>query len=624
MALKFEIIGNSLVVTETADGTVKLERPASDVFGVCELNQFKIFTRTQRVDILLSADYSSLVDSTGAALTKSTLTTFFRNKLGFNKAGSSALTTIQGTFGVGQTLTAVVADGVIATGFQWYRANADGSNLTAIAGATKNTYLQQDIDQGKVITVRLTGFIVSATNADAIPSLSSARPAFMQASPIGASGSFRLVTGHNSVCMFRAAADVDGVELTISNAILYESGTASEAYPPDGYDLQVNCEFFTPTWPYVETTRNFNAPLAAGATTGTLTGNAPGSTLEYCRFSNGDWRWIRLTGGSPNVTWDQPLSSAAASNPKTLQTSRRGSFTLDGNPNVVLKGGQFSIIQPIMTGLNIKRNDPVYVEFYVSRVGGGSFLLPGNMPANWQDDLANGLLEAYNDSVTNSSQTRFGSPPWYSIAGGATMFRPMALRGFNLQNNIYRPVTIYTDSIGNFSKSWVQRLMHRLGVPYVNYGKAGQTISQLTDPANPISPYIADKGAAIIQIGRNMWNLPALQQAWAMARARGHTKIIQVLPPPITNTTDNGATEANQTQDTTTSALFAEIYALVGTENGPHAVWPVYDAVKGVDPFKWAAGYSSESGQLVHPNDTGSLAIVNFAIANNWANDLAL
>lgn len=526
--------------------------------------------------------------------------------------------TVNGGNNVGDILSVTPFSGYTITGYQWKR---DGNNIT---GATNSTYQRQDIDVGKVITCEITTAEFTFTAPGTGLPIATARPAFMQASPLGSSGSFRSVTGHNSVCMYRAAADMDSVEITLSNAILYESGTLSEAYPSDGVDLQVNCELFTPTWPYVETTRTFNAGLASGATSGTLTANAPGSTLEYCRFSNGDFRWIKLTGGSASVTWDKPLSSAAASNPKTLQTTRRGSFTQNGNANLILKGGQFSIIQAVISGLNIKRNDPVYVNCYVSRVGGGSFLLPGNMPANWQDDLSNGLLEAYNDSTTNSSQTRFGSPPWYSIAGGAPMFRPMALRGFNLQNNIYRPVTIYTDSIGNFSKSWVQQLMHRLGVPYVNYGKAGQTISQLTDPNNPISPYIADKGVAIIQIGRNMWNLPALQAAWAMARARGHTKIIQVLPPPITNTTDNGATEANQTQDTTTSALFAAIYALVGTEDGPHAIWNSYDAVKGVDPQKWAAGYSSESGQLVHPKDTGAAAIVNFAVSNNWENDLSL
>ncbi len=526
--------------------------------------------------------------------------------------------TVNGGNEVGDVLTVTPFTNYTITGYQWLR---DG---IVIAGATLSSYVRQDIDVGKVITCEVTTSEFTFTAPGTGLPLTTARPAFMQACPLGSTGSFRSVTGHNSVCMYRAAADMNAVEITLSNAVLFESGTTSEAFPSDGADLQVNCELFTPTWPYVETTRNFTAGLASGATSGTLTANAPGSTLEYCRFSNGDFRWIRLTGSSTAVTWDKPLTSAAASNPRTLQTSRRGSFTQNGSANLILKGGQFSIIQAIIAGLNIKKDDPAYVNCYVSRVGGGSFLLPANMPANWQDDLSNGLLEAFNDSTTNSSQTRFGSPPWYSIAGGTNMFRPMALRGFNIANNTRRPATIYTDSIGNFATSWVQFLMHRLGVPYVNYGKAGQTISELLNPNNPISPFIADKGAAIIQIGRNMWNLPALQLAWDMARARGHTKIIQVFPPPITNTTDNGATEANQTQDTVTSALFASVIALRGTPTGPDAIWNSYDAVKGIDPLKWAAGYSSEVGQLVHPNATGVAAIVNYGVANNWADDLAL
>jgi hypothetical protein len=92
MALKFEIIGNNLVVTDTADNSVKLERPASDVFGVCE-DKWKIISRSQRNDVLLSNDYSALQNSSGVALDKDGLTSFFRNNLGFNKAGSSASTT---------------------------------------------------------------------------------------------------------------------------------------------------------------------------------------------------------------------------------------------------------------------------------------------------------------------------------------------------------------------------------------------------------------------------------------------------------------------------------------------------------------------------------------------------
>lgn len=93
MALKFEIIGNNLVVTDTADSTVKLERPAADVFGLCEANQYKILTRAQRNDELLKGDYSNLVDSSGAALDAASLRSFFRSNLAFNSAGSAASTT---------------------------------------------------------------------------------------------------------------------------------------------------------------------------------------------------------------------------------------------------------------------------------------------------------------------------------------------------------------------------------------------------------------------------------------------------------------------------------------------------------------------------------------------------
>jgi hypothetical protein len=94
MALKFEIIGNNLVVTETTDGSVKLERPAADIYGICEDAKWKIFTRSQRNDVLLEAsNYNNLQNSAGAALNKASLTTFFRSSLGFSKAGSAALTT---------------------------------------------------------------------------------------------------------------------------------------------------------------------------------------------------------------------------------------------------------------------------------------------------------------------------------------------------------------------------------------------------------------------------------------------------------------------------------------------------------------------------------------------------
>lgn len=544
-----------------------------------------------------------------------------------NDDGTNADTAIPfrivGDPNVGNILAVELNDGWSATGFQWTRNGVD------IAGSTGITYKFQDIDVGKDIEVKPSGLeFAGAANGTGTP-LTTARPAFMQANAVGYIGSFRSVSGHNSVCMYRAAADMDSVEATFSNSVWFESGSASEAFPSDGADLQVNANLFTPTWPIVETTRNFTAPFAEGATSGTLTADAVGSTLEYCRFSNGDYRWIKLTGTGTSaerraVTWDKPLSSAAASNPRTLQTSNRGAFTFDGSPNMILKGGQFSIIQAIIANLNIKKFDPAYVNSYVSKVGGGAFLLPCNQPANWQDNLSNGLLEAYNDSTTPSNNTRFGSPPWYAIAGGANMFRPNALRGFNLVGNTYRPVTVFGDSIGSDPNSWLQTFLHFYGVPYVNLCKAGETAGEFINSANPVRKQILDRGCALVQMGRNSWNLTAIQQLWDYLTAQGFTRIIQVYPPPMTTTTDNGATEANQTQDTATSALFPTIDALVGTPNGPHAKWNSYDAVKGTDPLKWAAGYSSETGTLVHPNPTGRAAIVAYAIANNWINDLAL
>lgn len=93
MALKFEIIGNNLVVTDTGDSSVKLERPVGDVYGVCEEEKFKILARNQRSDELLKGSYSSLIDASGATLNKLTLSSFFRTNLGFNTAGPSAITT---------------------------------------------------------------------------------------------------------------------------------------------------------------------------------------------------------------------------------------------------------------------------------------------------------------------------------------------------------------------------------------------------------------------------------------------------------------------------------------------------------------------------------------------------
>lgn len=90
MAIKIEIIGNNLVISETADSTVKLERPAADVYVATDPSKFKIITRTDRADILYEHDYNNLVNAAGTALDKAALTTFCRTNLGFKKGGSSS------------------------------------------------------------------------------------------------------------------------------------------------------------------------------------------------------------------------------------------------------------------------------------------------------------------------------------------------------------------------------------------------------------------------------------------------------------------------------------------------------------------------------------------------------
>jgi hypothetical protein len=444
-------------------------------------------------------------------------------------------------------------------------------------------------------------------------------PAFMQAAPLGYLGSFRSVSGHNSVSMYRAAADVSTVELIVSNAIIFATQNTSEAFPGDGLSLNVKCVLYAPTFPYSKTVRAFQAGgLAQGATSGTLAANAPGSTMEYVQLSNGDYRWMKYTGGSPNVTWDAPLSSAAAVNAQIWQMQNKGTFQFDGVSPGVLTGGQFSVLKSTISGLSIKKGDPVYVISYISRVGGGSFLLPGNQPANGTDVLNNGLLESYFDGA-DSTGTRFGSAPWYTVAQGANQFRPISLRGADLTNNTYQPIPVIGDSIASNPVSWVQQFLHSKSVPFVNLSKAGETaaafISSSTVRVNALS-----NGTYLVEMGRNSWAVPGLQALWTYLRSKGATKIIQVLPPPQTTSgTSDWSSEATQNPDTATLGVNAQMIALLGQPNGPDVIWDTYTPCMGVDNQKWAAGYT---GDGTHPGQLGINAILSYANTNNWINDL--
>lgn len=63
---------------------------------------------------------------------------------------------IGGTPGVGNTLTATLAEGYTATGYQWKRNGVD------IAGATANTYVQQAADEGTTLTCAVSGITYTA------------------------------------------------------------------------------------------------------------------------------------------------------------------------------------------------------------------------------------------------------------------------------------------------------------------------------------------------------------------------------------------------------------------------------------------------------------------------------
>lgn len=101
MALRIELIGNNLVITDTGDSSVKFERPAADVYAAIDPDKFKIITRTDRADVLYSHDYTGLVNAAGTALDKAALTTFCRTSLGFKKGGSSSSNNVPSVVSVG-------------------------------------------------------------------------------------------------------------------------------------------------------------------------------------------------------------------------------------------------------------------------------------------------------------------------------------------------------------------------------------------------------------------------------------------------------------------------------------------------------------------------------------------
>lgn len=423
-------------------------------------------------------------------------------------------------------------------------------------------------------------------------------PGFMPASAVGYTGSFRTITnGHNSLVAWRAGCDTTSINLFFSNTVLFESQNLEEAYPPDGYNLVVKARFYFPVKPYFKTTRNFVAGgLAAGATQGTLTANAPGSTIEYVEFSNGECRFVKYSSTTnPNIaTWDQPLSSDVTSTARFWQmTSVPVIFS--GNATGLLQGGQFSLLVPRVDGIDVRANDPVYVNSYITREGGGSFLLPANQPAIAIDQYKTGLLESYFDSATDATGTRLGSAPWYALSQGANMFRPLAITANNVANALAGDCDVFSDSIGTVQHNWIHKFCHLNKIRFNNFGKAGGTFSQFLSAVNPVRKQCISSKNALIEMGINEWSLSAAQNMWNWCWDNGYTTIIQVLPPNNTSAGSTGwASEDTQVADTTTQATNDLVIARVGQPRGPTHVIDLNTPCRGVNPQKRAVGSTND------------------------------
>jgi hypothetical protein len=444
-------------------------------------------------------------------------------------------------------------------------------------------------------------------------------PSFLQASPAGYQGSFRSVTGHTSINMWNAACNMTAIECTVSNALFWTSGAAAEGIPSDGANINITAVLYTPRVPLTRTTRNFNASLASGATSGTLAANAPASAWEYVEFSNGERRWVRYTGSSTAATWDTPLSSACTNVARIWTLDNRGAFLFNGVSPGVLTGGVQTTLKGVISGLSVNKDDPVIVNFYLSRVGGGSFLMPASQPANLTDIYGNALKECYTDSVTNYANTKFGTAPFNAVlTGGINQYRPVSLRGSTRSNTTMMETTVIGDSIGSTQSGWVQKFLHTNKIPFQNLCKAGEYAS-IYLLQNNVRKQVYGGRVALVEMGANSYSLAQLQPLWAHLRENGYTKIIQVLVTPNTSSGSTGWTAADQSDQVANPAIrtvSAQIVALVGQPDGPDAVIDTGTPCQGVDPDKWAPNLTADG---IHPNGTAvDSYILPYLVTQNY------
>lgn len=448
-------------------------------------------------------------------------------------------------------------------------------------------------------------------------------PFALQASPLGATtGAQRtLSVRHNSMTSYLAVGGASQIEVALSNVSIFGDPDAEVVTPNS---ITVSGYVYTPggtngvaSWQ----NRTANAAVVAGATSLTTTASpATANGLHLIRFSTGEIRFGNTTVGSSTYTWAKGLKSNATTavqikQPNSVYWTQTPITFAGGATSMTFTGGVKQLYKANLTA-TVTAGLPFIVALSVVPQAGGSYSLPCQMVPNSIDYLSDGLLESYQDNATDFTGTYFGTSPWVNMQGALGTYKPLAVRAFTPSTMSKQTTTIWGDSISTNIAGWVQFFMHDNQIPYVHLGKAGESpASFLTQ--NEIRSQLNSGSVLLCQLGRNGYNLSSLQALWAAGRAAGYTKIIQVLPPPQTTSTDGWTTEANQSSDTNTDVVNQQVLDRVGQAAGPDAVIDTYTPCKGTDPLKWAVGYTDDG---THPNNTGIAAIRAYCVSQGYAN----
>lgn len=161
----------------------------------------------------------------------------------YNRGGSAAaaIVSITGSPAVGDTLTATLADGWSATGFQWTR---DGAN---IAGATSSTYTVTASDRKKALSCKVTGLTHTASGLTVPDQIVNSR--YMLASH-GVVPNYRLNTATpetiaaqthhvSSITFDRPAWTPNNLKFAWQNAYTNNTGgTPAELLPPTAITMR--------------------------------------------------------------------------------------------------------------------------------------------------------------------------------------------------------------------------------------------------------------------------------------------------------------------------------------------------------------------------------------------------